>query len=147
MYTKWSDLGFKLEKTHDGSPTLRQLSLQNESMHHSAGAYSETEFIYTPSILKTAQTVGKPHFFILGLGLGYIEMIIARECLKCNLDPLDVKISSFESSEALRILFWRWISDNPEGVLDDKNEFFPVYEEILQRVEPVASERSHIKEF
>lgn len=143
MYTKWSDLGFELEKTQDGSPTLRQLSLKNESMHHSAGAYSETEFIYTPSITKIAQSINKPHFFILGLGLGYIEMIVARECLKYNLGPLDVKISSFESSEPLRTLFWQWISNDYKV----ENEFFRVYEEILQRVQPVVCERNQIKEF
>lgn len=137
MDTKWKSAGFDLEFTDDGSPTLRQNDFKTESMHHSGGAYAETEYIYTPAICKTLSLAPHPHFFILGLGLGYIEMIIARESLKKGLCSKDIRISSYESNEKLRSFFWSWLCG-------EQNE---VYDQILGYIEPDKKHQTEIKSF
>ena len=83
----WRDIGFEIEITGDGSPSLRLLESvdpakdKGESMHHSGGACAETLLIYGQPIALTLQKVEKAHFLIVGLGLGYIELTIAREAL------------------------------------------------------------------
>jgi hypothetical protein len=107
----WLDIGFTLEKTQDGSPTLRRLQAtrpdftDGESMHHSGGAWTETLYIYKPVIEKIQNwKIEKPAYLSVGLGLGYIELLIARENL-----AREVKISSFEIVPGLRDNFLKWI--------------------------------------
>lgn len=107
----WQDIGFSLEKTQDGSPTLRRHQAtrndftDGESMHHSGGAWAETLYIYKPVIDKVQSwNLEKPAYLSVGLGLGYVEMLIARE----NLDR-EVQISSFEIVPELKDYFLKWI--------------------------------------
>ncbi len=116
----WSDIGFEIELTKDSSPTLRLLeSLDDhrpygESMHHSAGAASETQLIYGNPIEKGLKSVEKPHFMVVGLGLGYIEMNLAQRALSLGMKAQDVGlITSYESIPQLRELFVAWIHDQP----------------------------------
>ena len=82
MGIKWQDNGYEVVITADGSPSLRSLSIPTlESMHHSGGALSETESIYTPVFRQVLELIPQARFFSLGLGLGYNEWIWARECL------------------------------------------------------------------
>ncbi len=116
----WLDIGFSLEKTQDGSPTLRRQQAtrpdftDGESMHHSGGAATETVYIYKPVIEKVQSwNVEKPAYLSVGLGLGYVELLIARE----NLDK-EVLISSFEIVPELRDSFLKWIMQDqlPEEI-------------------------------
>lgn len=109
----WFEVGFTLEKTQDGSPTLRRHQAtrsdfpDGESMHHSGGAWAETLYIYQPVIEKIKNLkIQEPAFLSVGLGLGYVELLIAKEYL-----GQDVRISSFEIVPELREYFVKWICD------------------------------------
>jgi hypothetical protein len=118
----WSEFGYLEETTGDGSPTLRLLGVRSdnkpsESMHHSGGAASETEHIYgliAQIILSEegAQAGFRPRFLSLGLGLGYVEMTLAREALKYPGKPLE-SLVSFESEQVLRDFFMDWVFGQP----------------------------------
>ncbi len=111
--TTWQDLGFFVELTADQSPSLRLIQSNSdnyengEAMHHSGGAMTETNLIYADCIQKVFNQSNKPAFLVVGLGLGYIEMCIAREAL---LKKKDVDcIRSFESVTGLRQGFYNWL--------------------------------------
>jgi tRNA U34 5-methylaminomethyl-2-thiouridine-forming methyltransferase MnmC len=107
----WPEIGFSLEKTMDGSPTLRRHQpsrpdFENgQSMHHSGGAWEETVYIYKPvTDWVRALNVPRARFLSVGLGLGYVELLIARECLNEN-----IELRSFEIVPELGEYFQRWI--------------------------------------
>lgn len=116
----WQDFGFSEETTGDGSPTLRLTKTifgekPPESMHHSGGAAAETEQIYGPiakHLFNRAfcQQGFSSRFLSVGLGLGYIEMMLAREALFAPKTPLDFLLS-FESEPDLRRFFLDWVFD------------------------------------
>lgn len=126
----WSDLGLILIKTEDGSPSLR-LPLpvrpefqDGESMHHSGGALEETLYIYGP-VFDFAKEKKDSRHLVVGLGLGYIELLIAIKSLLLGLS--DVKIVSYESEEGLRQGFLDFLNEKlPEG------EMSKTYSAILQ---------------
>ncbi len=112
----WSDIGFEIEITADGSPTLRLLqskypdAAHGESMHHSGGACAETLLIYGSPIKEILRKTSRSRFVIVGLGLGYIEMTIAREALLQEKKSSDIGlITSFESVPELREFFVSWL--------------------------------------
>ncbi len=125
----WSSCGFREETTSDGSPTLRLQGVQQgleegpergekppESMHHSGGAAAETEHIYRPigRGLFSAEMINlgfSPRFLSVGLGLGYIEMMLARESLISG-EPQLESLLSFESVPALRQNLLDWIAED-----------------------------------
>ncbi|NUN06190.1 MAG: hypothetical protein HUU57_10555 [Bdellovibrio sp.] len=112
----WKDIGFETEMTEDGSLSLRQLEsvdpskYKGESMHHSGGACAETLLIYGTPIREILQKVIRPNFLIVGLGMGYIEMTIAREALLLGRRASDVgRITTYESLPELREYFYKWL--------------------------------------
>ncbi len=103
---------FITELTLDQSPTLRSLSstvglIKPESMHHSAGAAAETEYIYGEAIRLGLSIQKKLNFLVVGLGLGYIEILISSLVSGQN-------ISSFEIDSDLRKNFLNWINGSIE---------------------------------
>lgn len=119
VYKAYSELGYGLEKTEDGTWTLRWLTHpQTESMHNPRGALSETISIYG----RAADMITKPKPCLLsvGLGMGYVELLLASkfpdvECLY-----------SFESIEFLKAKFLNWVRDEePNPVYDDISQAFP----------------------
>jgi hypothetical protein len=128
----WKELGFEIETTGDRSPSLRLLQSSNplhekgESMHHSGGAMTETELIYGNVIKECFDHIEVPHFCVVGLGIGYIEMIIAREAL---LRKKDFRLTSYEVRSELREAFVRFLSGN-----DLSPEFLEVYQAVLNSV-------------
>lgn len=110
----WKELGFEIEITGDGSPSLRLLESKDplrdkgEAMHHSGGALSETELIYGTVIKECFARVEQPHFCVVGLGLGYIELLIAREALARGQSFL---LTSYELRTELRDFFRAFICD------------------------------------
>jgi tRNA U34 5-methylaminomethyl-2-thiouridine-forming methyltransferase MnmC len=109
-------------ETADGSPSLR-LSPEGEPMHSLDGAFTETQYIYQPTVEKAFLSMEKPSFLSLGLGLGYNEILIACEALKNQ--TLPSLILSYESVVELRQCFRDWL----QGHHTPLNQ---IYEEILQ---------------
>lgn len=109
----WNDIGFTIEYTADGSPSLRLLASLNpsyengEAMHHSGGAATETQMIYGEAIDIVFQQKNPARFLIVGLGLGYIEIFIAAYAVL--LGKKIEKIISYESVPELREAFLKWI--------------------------------------
>lgn len=131
----WAEIGFEIERTRDNSPTLRLIHSidperpYGESMHHSAGACGETLLIYATPARAVLQQVLKPSFLIVGLGLGYIEMSIAKEALLLGKNPQDIeKITSFESMPELREYFYHWLWNRHEFL---HTEVRRIYDEAL----------------
>lgn len=124
----WKDIGFEIEITADQSPTLRLLkpnypdATHGESMHHSGGACAETNLIYGNPIRDIVQKIENPSFLIVGLGLGYIEMVIAREALLAGRSV--AKITSFESVPELREFFFAWIHGKLEVLSDEVQQTY-----------------------
>lgn len=101
---------YKRVITDDGSPTLC-LPPTWEHMHAWEGAFTETQYIYQPTIEKAFKAVPNPVFLSLGLGLGYNELLIAFESLKNNQTP--ALIVSYESVAPLREAFEAWLQNRP----------------------------------
>lgn len=111
---------FLLEPTQDGSPTLRSVE-SGESMHHSGGAALETEFIYKTPIELALKHLNVCHVHVLGLGLAYIEITWAIECIKSNkLKKNENSLSSFEIEAGLVENFISWLNteDTQDSVYD-----------------------------
>lgn len=128
----WQDIGFKVENTSDNSPTLRILSTENmdfsaESMHHSGGAYSETNLIYGTPIKQTFKYIPRPFFISVGLGLGYVELVIAAESI---LAKKDFSLLTYESVPELITFFSEWLNDSSQISIDVK----VVYDLILNHI-------------
>ncbi len=87
---------YLIKLTADGSPTLQTQQKNQESMHHSGGAYSETQLIYGQMIADCLRQGGR-RFLITGLGLGYIEWTLIDQVLKAAVDPSQVFIVSIEN--------------------------------------------------
>ncbi len=111
---------YKHVVTDDGSPTLC-LPPTWEHMHAWEGAFTETQYIYQPTIEKAFNTVQNPIFLSLGLGLAYNEMLIGFESLKHDRAP--ELIASYESVEPLREAFTDWLKDKPVSLT-------PLYDQI-----------------
>ncbi len=91
-------------------------------MHAMEGAFTETQYIYQPTIEQAFRAVNQPAFISVGLGLGYNEILVICESLKQGKMP--ALIHSYESVEWLITGFTHWIQeiDNPLN---------PIYDEIL----------------
>lgn len=101
---------FTLESTQDGSPTLR-MTEGGESMHHSAGAALETQFIYKTPIEWALKHLDTCNLHVVGLGLGYIEISWAIELIKARKFKKNESIlSSFEIEASLIEDFLAWLS-------------------------------------
>lgn len=134
---------FDLEFTLDGSPTLRlKASPVNcevageqkppESMHHSAGAAGETQYIYGTALKKTFEGIAqvnqlKPiiqagasnlHVLVVGLGLGYIEILAAG--IKQDFPQIKLSITSYETDIDLKQNFQKWIAGSDEFLIYDE---------------------------
>jgi len=121
----WSEIGFEVEITGDGSPTLRLMP--GECMHHSGGAAEETELIYGQVIRQCFEQTSQPHFLSVGLGLGYVEMTVAREALiKQN---LNFTLESFELVPELREYLKQWLNEEMFS-----SEISSVYDSVLEFV-------------
>ena len=111
---------YKALITEDGSPSL-SLPPTWEPMHSLEGAFSETLYIYQPTVEKAYQAVSRPSFTSVGLGLGYNEILIACEAFSNNKQP-DL-IHSYESQNFLRDNFIKWFQG-------EQNDLTAIYEKI-----------------
>ncbi len=115
----WSEIGFTLEKTQDGSPTLRRPTPTRpdfetgQSMHHSGGAWEETLYIYKPvTDWVKEKNLTESRFLSVGLGLGYVELLVAREFMDISQDR-SLQLQSFEIVPELTEYFISWIFHRP----------------------------------
>lgn len=131
----WTDIGFEIERTKDDSPTLHLIESLDpakpygESMHHSGGASTETDYMYGEPIARVLRNVKEPHFMVVGLGLGYIELNIAREALK--LGKTVGLITSYESVPELREFFFQWLHGDLATL---HPEVVAVYDQVIAHV-------------
>jgi len=92
-------------------------------MHHSGGAYAETQLIYGAPIRQVLNHGGRS-FLSVGLGCGYNEMLVATECLKKELPPEQIFLLSFESEESLRQSFLDWLRGDNNSLYESIAVFF-----------------------
>ncbi len=91
--------------TKDGSLTLKSFLEPSEWMHSLQGAYSESQFIYGDAVRQALKTFDRKKtfsVFSMGLGLGYVELIVICECLKVG---QAFEVHTYESDKSLQTLF------------------------------------------
>lgn len=122
------DFEFEVLTTADGSPSLRLWKDHQapEAMHNSAGALSETMYIYDAAILKSLELSKRLSILSVGLGLGYNEILAAARAYEAGL-PLHMQ--SFESEATLRQAFTNWLHDH-----HSPEPFKSTYEKILSLI-------------
>lgn len=116
--------------TADGSPTLalKRTDGYSEKMHHSAGALSESFYIYHQALLELIKRGGPARVLSLGLGLGYNELLAVGEFAKSGVG--DWKLWSFEARDDLRQGFRQWVMSD----LDPASALGEVFAQVLTRV-------------
>jgi tRNA U34 5-methylaminomethyl-2-thiouridine-forming methyltransferase MnmC len=85
--------------TADGSPTL-SLGEQGEWMHHRHGAFAETLYVYGEAVNRVLPSP-QPSFVSVGLGLGYVEMLLAARAVQSHTEETFC-VRSFEADPVLR---------------------------------------------
>lgn len=119
--------------TKDGSPTALHLGSSNpETMHHTNGALAETIYVYGPAIQWGLEKTLSPRILSIGLGLGYLEFLVAAKCLienepRKNLSD-EFYLESFESDKKLSTNLIAYLNDQP-------NEMKSTYDLILKKFE------------
>jgi hypothetical protein len=120
-----------LFKTADGSFTA-SLESQPEAMHNSAGAWGETQWVYSTAFECYLEQLHMQYkcktlaeVWVVGTGLGTIEISLAAKFLSRN-PSIPLVIRSFETHEGLRDSFSHWTRGLPSPL-----DF--VFQDTLQR--------------
>ncbi len=125
----WKNHNYEVYITKDSSPSLRWLGSESmsdykpETMHHHGGAFSETDHLYG-NATREALDQGLRSFLVVGLGLGYIEWVIASESIQRNIRPEDIQILSFEYNPVLREEFLRYVETGVGNTIYDQMTSF-----------------------
>lgn len=90
--------GYKTLITADGSPSL-EWAATGECMHNRQGALSESLFIYGSAIAMAFEHISHPRFLSVGLGLSYVEIIVA--CWSLKKENFDWTLESYEKDSQL----------------------------------------------
>ena len=101
-------LYFHILNTLDGSysaSTSTTPEMNQESMHSSQGAFTETEYIYGEAISFTLNKISQPTFLNLGLGIGYNELSVFCRMIKESIPARAVNIISYEIHPELNKYF------------------------------------------
>jgi tRNA U34 5-methylaminomethyl-2-thiouridine-forming methyltransferase MnmC len=124
------------EETQDGSQTLRRQRVSetsSEAMHSTKGAFSETVFIYGTAAAYARDQKWPAHFLSIGLGLGYVEMVLFAAFLQFRDATFEtLTVDSFESDPFLRVNFAMWLQC-PDRLRHEQPQFFATYEDNLRR--------------
>lgn len=130
-YGEWSnptnDTSFLFYKTQDNSVSvsLTSATQSTELMHSVDGAFSETIYLYE-NVVKFVVDNNLPlHFLSIGLGIGYVEILICAYLLKHTITQ-PFQIFSFELEIDLRIFFSNFFAEKEIPHL-----FKESYEQIL----------------
>lgn len=130
----WLPPDLALVVTADGSLTLSDAgpfaSRSGEHMHHSGGALSESQYVYLPALqwlrpgadpssvppastLIAAENL-KTTVVVVGLGLGYLELITAAWWLKHGDGSVsNLSLITYERNNALVTAFLGWVHGEP----------------------------------
>lgn len=103
-----------------------------ELMHSSQGAFSESIYVYEPIIEWVFQHSLPPSFLTIGMGLGYLEIMITAYYLKYEKNKLtetDFLIQAFEAEAKLVLYFKNFFLNLPTPFL-----FVQVYNSILSKM-------------
>lgn len=108
---------YTLQITADGSPTLilenpdASEMTASEAMHNSAGALTESIYIYYENILEASRRGWPCNVLSVGLGLGYNEALTAVSKIRSQVlnSPL---IFSFEKNPTIRSQYKSWLTRN-----------------------------------
>ncbi|BBH53511.1 MnmC family methyltransferase [Fluviispira sanaruensis] len=119
-------------KTQDNSMTVSIVSekMQTEMMHSQSGSFSETNYVYLPVVDFVIKNRIEPVFLSIGLGVGYIEIMLFAYLLNKNISDdylSQLFIFSFEKEEKLIQFFTAFLLDQPLPV-----SFQACYSSILQ---------------
>ena len=102
---------YEIEITGDLSPTLRPD--QKESMHHMAGAASESVYLYYEAVTRYFAINSDKHVNVrvlsFGFGLGYNELLTVVYFLKNKLELSRLSLVSYEKDLFLYDLFNSWL--------------------------------------
>jgi hypothetical protein len=124
--------GFSVSLTNDNSPTLTSLNAPFESMHNRSGAAGETHYIYGPVAQWAFENSSKPAFLNVGLGLGYIELLIALLA-----DDRPYFIVSLEIEESLKKEFQDYLIRFSSGETEEQC----IYSLVLQSLELLTQKK------
>lgn len=90
-------------------------------MHNFKGAFSETMYIYGQALDLALERGLPPKYFVLGLGLGYIEMMIAAALYSHKIT--EAEIWSTENEDILVEQFLMWLEDDLVPQPDFQNAY------------------------
>jgi len=115
--------------TADGSPTLifAREDGHLEKMHHTAGALTESLYIYHHGLTMALDQGLPPRILSVGLGLAYNELIALAELHKRG--RADAKIWSFEALPYLREHFAQWCRRQNES-----SEYSAILNQVCARI-------------
>lgn len=125
-------ISYSFFKTRDASTSISiqdpNSAFATELMHSVQGAFSETVYLYEPVIEYALKNHINPHFLSIGLGAGYIEVMICAYIMKNapHLIP-NLKVYSFEKEPELRDFFQSYFADKEIPPL-----FYACYTDVLQ---------------
>ncbi|WP_186645227.1 MnmC family methyltransferase [Fluviispira vulneris] len=119
-------------KTQDNSWTVSIVSdeIQTELMHSQSGSFSETIYVYLPVVDFVIKNNLDPVFLSIGLGVGYIEIMLFAYLLNKNISDEYLSklfIFSFEKEEKLIQFFTAFFLDKSLP-----KSFHACYSSILQ---------------
>lgn len=132
FYDENDSLLLSFYQTNDGSLSvkLKKNDIESELMHSNEGAFSETIYVYLPVIQFVFDNKLNPIFLSIGLGMGYIEIMIVSFFLKHNPDILKNNffcIQTFEKENILIEQFKKFFLAE-----DIPNDFKYCYEKIIK---------------
>ncbi|MES2615237.1 MAG: MnmC family methyltransferase [Bdellovibrionota bacterium] len=142
-YATWSNdatsLSYLFYKTKDNSisVSLKSETVSTELMHSVDGAFSETIYLYEDIVKYAAQLPLQNNsciFLSLGLGLGYVEILICAYMFK-HYPHVKFKIFSFEKEPELRVFFKKFIFDEndiPSIFKDSYNHIFNLFSQYYE---------------
>ena len=104
------DLKWAVQQTDDGSPTLLPTKGHRQAMHSLQGALSETLHVYGPLADALATGRVEQKAVVVGLGLGYVEALLAATSIQTKAEPHCV-VSS-ESEPELQSAFVASLQDD-----------------------------------
>lgn len=100
--------------TKDGSPTLEWQASdgRTETMHSPDGAWSETLYIYAHPLELLLEKNWPASILSMGLGVGYVEFMVAALLLKRKCDDQLLNLTSFEKDSQLVESLCDWLLGN-----------------------------------
>lgn len=96
-------------------------------MHHKAGALAETLYVYGHAA-KSAWEAGGRHFVTVGLGAGYIELVLLALARSQELSRGFLRVRSFEANAHLRSAFQAWLQ------IGSAAELGPFFDQVAESV-------------